>query len=206
MLTLGYFSHHITVYTTPAAALPSKPSTNTRWEMCYLTLLWSTVCSIYAYQPWTFTGRTDAEAEAPTLWPHDAKSQLMGKDPDAGKDWGLGEKRAAEDEVVGWHHRLNGHEFEQALGDGVEQEACHTAAHGSPRVRNNWVTELNWNKNLILTWAKVLNSFSKEDIPKTANRYIIRCSTWLIIREMQIKTAVSITAFLLNGCYRRNKK
>ena len=121
MLTLGYFSHHITVYTTPAAALPSKPSTNTRWEMCYLTLLWSTVCSIYAYQPWTFTGRTDAEAEAPTLWPHDAKSQLMGKDPDAGKDWGLGEKGAAEDEVVGWHHRLNGHEFEQALGDGEGQ-------------------------------------------------------------------------------------
>ena len=121
MLTLGCFSHHITVYTTPAAPLSSKPSTNTRWKMCYLTLLWSMFCSIYAYQPWTFTGRTDAEAEAPTLWPHDAKSQLMGKDPDAGKDWGLEEKGAAEDEMVGWHHQLNGHEFEQALGDGEGQ-------------------------------------------------------------------------------------
>jgi len=121
MLTLGCFSHHITVYTTPAAPLSSKPSTNTRWKMCYLTLLWSMFCNIYAYQPWTFTGRTDAEAEAPTLWPHDAKSQLMGKDPDAGKDWGLEEKGAAEDEMVGWHHQLNGHEFEQALGDGEGQ-------------------------------------------------------------------------------------
>ena len=63
-------------------------------------------------QPWIFTGRTDAEAEAPILWPSDAKSQLTAKDPDAGKDWGQEEKRETEDEMVGWHHRLNGHEFE----------------------------------------------------------------------------------------------
>ena len=50
------------------------------------------------------TGRTDAEAEAPTLWPPDVKSQLIGKDPDAGKDWGQKEKRAAEDEMARWHH------------------------------------------------------------------------------------------------------
>ena len=68
-------------------------------------------------QPWIFTGRTDAEAEAPTLWPADAKSQLIGKDPDAGKDWRQEEKGAAEDEMVGWHHWLNGHEFEQTPGD-----------------------------------------------------------------------------------------
>ena len=68
-------------------------------------------------QPWIFTGRTDAEAEAPTLWPPDAKSQLIGKDPDAGKDWRQEEKGAAEDEMVGWHHWLNGHEFEQTPGD-----------------------------------------------------------------------------------------
>ena len=63
-------------------------------------------------QSWTFIGRTDAEAEAPILWPPDAKNWLIGKDPDAGKDWGREEKGTAEDEMVGWHHRLNGHEFE----------------------------------------------------------------------------------------------
>ena len=64
-----------------------------------------------------FIGRTDPEAEAPTLWPSDEKSQLIGKDRDAGKDWGWEEKRAIEDEMVGWHHQLNGHEFEQISGD-----------------------------------------------------------------------------------------
>ena len=64
---------------------------------------------------YSFTGRTDAEA--PILWPPDAKSQLTGKDPDAGKDRGHKEKRVTEDEMVGWHHQLNGHEFEQTPGD-----------------------------------------------------------------------------------------
>ena len=63
-------------------------------------------------QSWLFTGRTDAEAEAPSLWPPDAKSWLIWKDPDAGKDWRQEEKGTTEDEMVGWHHRLNGHEFE----------------------------------------------------------------------------------------------
>ena len=66
-------------------------------------------------QPWIFIGRTDAEA--PILWSPDSKNQLIGKDPDAGKDWRQKEKGAAEDEMVGWHHRLSGHEFEQTLGD-----------------------------------------------------------------------------------------
>ena len=59
-----------------------------------------------------FIGKTDAEAEAPILWPPDVKSQLIGKDPDAGRDWGQEEKGTTEDEMAGWHHRLNGHEFE----------------------------------------------------------------------------------------------
>ena len=62
-------------------------------------------------QPWIFIGRT--EAEAPIIWPPDAKNQLIGKDPDAGKHWGQEEKKATEDEMVGWHHWLNGHESEQ---------------------------------------------------------------------------------------------
>ena len=63
-------------------------------------------------QSWIFIGRTDAEAETPILWPPDAKSWLIWKDPDAGKDWGQEEKGMTEDEMIGWHHRLNGHEFE----------------------------------------------------------------------------------------------
>ena len=66
-------------------------------------------------QPWIFIGRTDTEA--PILWPPYAKSWLTGKDPDAGKDWRQKEKGTTEDEMVGWHHWLNGHEFEQTLGD-----------------------------------------------------------------------------------------
>ena len=73
-------------------------------------------------QSWVFTGRTDAEAETPKLWPPDTKSWLIGKDPDAGQDWRQEEKGTTEDEKVGWHHRLNGHEFEQILGDGERRE------------------------------------------------------------------------------------
>ena len=68
-------------------------------------------------QPWIFIGRTDAEAEIPLLGPPAAKSLLIGKDPDAGKDWRQEEKGITEDEMVGWHHWLKGDEFEQALGD-----------------------------------------------------------------------------------------
>ena len=72
-------------------------------------------------QSWIFIGRTDAEAEAPILWSPDAQSWLTGKDPDAGKDWRQEEKGMTEDEMVGWHHWLNWHEFEQAPGDGEGQ-------------------------------------------------------------------------------------
>ena len=72
-------------------------------------------------QPWIFIGRTDAETKTPILWPPDAKSGHIGKDPDAGKDWRQEKKGIEEDEMVGWHHHLNGHEFEQALGDGEGQ-------------------------------------------------------------------------------------
>ena len=94
-------------------------------------------------QPWIFNGRTDAEAEAPTVWPPDAKSQLIGKDPGAGKDWRQKEKGMTEDEMVGWHHRLNGHESEQILGD---EEARHAAVHGAAK-NQTWLgnqTTTNW--------------------------------------------------------------
>ena len=75
-------------------------------------------------QHWIFIGRTDAEA--PILWSPDAKNRVIGKDPDAGEDWGQEENGVAKDEMVGWHHQLNGHEFEQTSGDsgGQRSLAC----------------------------------------------------------------------------------
>ena len=79
-------------------------------------------------KPWIFNGSTDAKAEAPILWPPDVKNWLTGKDPDAGKDWGQEEKGETEDEMVGWHHQFNGHEFEQTPGDseGYGGLACYS--------------------------------------------------------------------------------
>ena len=93
-------------------------------------------------QPWIFIGRTDAEAEAPLLWPTDAKNWLIGKDPDARKDWGQEEKGVTENEIVGWHHWLNGNEFEQtqADSDGQEMLVC-CSSSGC--------------KELYMTWKKV---------------------------------------------------
>ena len=90
-------------------------------------------------QHWTFIGRTDAEAETPILWPSDAKSRLIRKDPDAGKDGGQEEKGATEDEGVGWAHQLNGGEFEQTQGDCDGQRSLQLM--GSQRVGHNLATE-----------------------------------------------------------------
>ena len=99
------------------------------------------------YQPWIFIGRTDADAEAPILWLSDAMNWLFGKDPDAGKEWGQEEKGMVEDEMVGWHHWLNGHEFEQTLGDSEGQGAWHASVHciaKSQTTLSNQTTKLLW--------------------------------------------------------------
>ena len=85
-------------------------------------------------QPWKFIGRTDAESEALILWPSDAKSWLIRKDPDAGKDWRHKKKRATENEMVWWRHRLKGHEFEQTPGESEGQESLACCS--------SWVAEL----------------------------------------------------------------
>ena len=92
-----------------------------------------------------FIGRTDAEAEAPILWSPDAKNWLIGKDLDAGKDWRQKKKGATEDEMVGWHHWLNGHEFEQATGvsDGQGSLACCSPWGHKASDMTEW---LNWTK------------------------------------------------------------
>ena len=95
------------------------------------------------YQSWIFIGRTDAEAETPVLWPPDAKNWLTGKDPVAGKDWRQEEKGMTDDEMVGWHHWLDGHEFEQApeVDDGQGSLAC-CSPRGCKEL--NMTDQLNW--------------------------------------------------------------
>ena len=94
-----------------------------------------------------FVGRADAEAEALKLWPPDVKSWLNGKDPDAGKDWRQEEKEMTEDEMVGWHHWLNGHEFEQTLGVGDGQGGL--ACWGPWGCKESDTTEwLHWTKQI----------------------------------------------------------
>ena len=94
-------------------------------------------------QSWVFFGRTDAEDETPKLWPPDVKSWLIWKDPDAGKDWGQEEKGTTEDEMVGWHHWLDGHEFQWTPGVGDRQGglACCNSWGGKESDKTEW---LNW--------------------------------------------------------------
>ena len=110
-------------------------------------------------QPWVFTGSTDAEAEAPILWPPDMKSQFIGKDPDAGKDWGQEENRTTEDEVVGWHPQFNGHEFEQSPGGGEGQVSLACCSPGG--LKESYMTEqLNKNnKVLLVTYTLRVDEF-----------------------------------------------
>jgi len=93
-------------------------------------------------QSWIFIGRTDAEAESPILWAPDAKNQLIGKDPDARKDWSQEEKGMTQDEMAGWHHRCDGHEFEWTPGDGDGQGSLSCCSPWGRRVRHDWATEL----------------------------------------------------------------
>ena len=101
-------------------------------------------------QPWIFLGRTDAEAESSILWPCDTKNWFFGKDPEAGKDWRQEEKGTTENEIVRWHHRLDGHEFEQAPGVGDGQGILVSCSPwGSQRARSDWATELNWTDSFV---------------------------------------------------------
>ena len=109
-------------------------------------------------QSWVFIWRTDAEAETPILWPPDAKSWLVGKDPDAGKDWGREEKGMTEDEMVGWHRWLNGRGLGGLRELVMDREAWHAAVHGIAKSRtwlSDW-TELNWKWKqwqILFSWA-----------------------------------------------------
>ena len=117
-------------------------------------------------QSWVFIGWTDVEAETLVLWPPDAKSWLIGKDPDAGKYWRQKKKGMTEDEMVGWHHRLNGHEFgwTPGVGDGEGGLAC-CSSWG--RKESDMTEQLNWTDldkyaSVFINWLQTYywNSFS----------------------------------------------
>ena len=103
-------------------------------------------------QSWIFIGRTDAEAETPILWPPDVNNWLIGKDPDAGKDWRQKEKGTTEDEMVGWHHQINGHEFEQALEVGDGQGSLECCSPWGCKELDTTVL-LNWTEPIFQAWG-----------------------------------------------------
>ena len=104
-------------------------------------------------QSWAFFGRNDAKAETPVLWPPHVKNWLIGKDPDAGRDWGQEEKGTTEDEMAGWHHGLDGRESEWTPGFGDGQGGLACCDSWGRRVRHDWATELIWTE---LNWPWVV--------------------------------------------------
>ena len=125
-------------------------------------------------QSWIFIGRTDAEPEAPILWSPDAKSWLLGKEPDAGKDWRQEEKGTTEDEMVGWHHQLNGHQFEQALGDGEGQGSL---ACSSPRGQKK-LNMTEWLNNNDMVFPVLMSRCENWSIKKAESQRIDAFELW----------------------------
>ena len=119
----------------------------------------------YGYQPWNFFGRNDAKAETPVLWPPHAKSWLIGKDSDTGRDWGQEEKGTMEDEMAGWHHWLDGREsgWTSGIGDGQGGLVC---CDSWGRKESDMTERLNWTENLF-SWIRYVTCF---DFPFTLGR------------------------------------
>ena len=142
-------------------------------------------------QSWIFTGRTDVEAETPILWPPDVKNWVTWKDPDAGKDWRQEEKGTTEDEIVGWHYQLNGHEFDSTpgVGDGQGRLAC--CCPWGLRVGHDWVTELNWTESQGLT---SLIAHLVKNLPAVQETRV-RSLDWEDPLEKEIATHFSILAW-----------
>ena len=133
-------------------------------------------------QSWVFFGRTDAAAETPVLWPPHAKSWLIGKDSDAGRDWGQEEKGTTEDEMAGWHHQLDGREFEWTLGVGDGQGGL--ACCDSWGCKGSDTTELNWGSIIytVLTecnWSQKVNFSLLLFIPKMGGIWQYLFQRWL---------------------------
>ena len=127
-------------------------------------------------QSWIFIGKTDAEAEAPMLWPHDGKNWLIGKDPEAEKDWRQEEKGTTENQMTGWFHRLNGYELEQAPGDGEGQESLACCSPWGCK-ESDMTAQLNWTD-----WLKEHYVYRKK-VDKSNLRWV----TWFIEVQHTVK-------------------
>ena len=140
-------------------------------------------------QCWIFIGRTDAETEAPILWPPDVKNWLIGKDPDPGQDWRQEERGTIEDEMVGWHHQLSGHEFEQASRVGYGQ--------GSLKCHSPWGEWLNWPEMISFTYGSVYVSMflSQFVLPLLPPPCLSVCSLYLHLHCCPVNRFIS-TIFL----------
>ena len=127
-------------------------------------------------QSWVFIGRTDAEAGTPILWPPHAKNWLIGKDPDAGRDWGQEEKGTTEDEMAGWHHWLDGREFEWApgVGDGQGGLVC----YDSWGCKESDTTER-------LNWTDVLVTSSRNSQQRSVSKQVCSEGAYLLVCERQ---------------------
>ena len=156
---------------------------------------------------WLFIGRTDAEAETTILWPPRVTSWLIGKDPDAGRDWGQEEKAMTEDEMAGWHHRLNGHEFEYTPGVGDKQGglACCDSwgcKESDMTERLNWI-EQNWKEtphSLAVTPLFLLKPFQQS----TESTFLLCiCLSWIFHINRIIPYVVFFAGFFHMVCERR---
>ena len=154
-------------------------------------------------QLWIHIGTTDAEAEAPILWPPDAKSWLTRKDPDSGKNWRQEENGMTEDEMVGWHHQLNEHEFNQAPGDGERQGSLASRGAWGHRVRHKLVTEhqqQQWNNyikdasrailGMLRIWFSIFGTLYFDKICMNINIMMIEMSMSLLLVKMQFNKEV----------------
>ena len=147
-------------------------------------------------QSWVFVGRTDAKAETPVLWPSHVKSWLIGKDSDAGRDWGQEEKGMTEDEVAGWHHQLDGREFEwtSGVGDGQGGLAC---CNSWGRKESDATERLNWTESCdLIAYLGILWRHIKKERERKGGRnrtfgnyYFIKDST-SVIHETKLKWQV----------------
>ena len=120
-------------------------------------------------QLWIFIGRTDAEAETPVIWSTDVKNWLIWKDPDAGNNWGQEEKGETEDGMVGWYHRLSGHEFGQTQETGKDREAWSAAVHGASK---SWMRLSNWTT----TWKNWVIKDFKKNFTSGIPLWVLLCS------------------------------
>ena len=122
-------------------------------------------------QPWVFIGGTDAKAETPVIWPPHVKSWLIGKDSDAGRDWEQEEKRTTGDKMAGWHHRLDGHEFELTPGVGNGQGGLMCCDSWGCK-ESDMTEQLNWTEGLLLSYINVTSITRRQCSTATEKPYI----------------------------------